>query len=113
MIKNFFSICVLFLSFHIFSHDVEAMTSAARFSSDSELTSDINKAKSSGLSLIEVEQLINAQGASASELSKLRTLWNAAALDSSASVEVLKDTPITSFGETEINEIKPKESIRF
>lgn len=113
MIKNFFSICFLFLSFHIFSQDVEAMKSAARFSSDSELTSYINKAKSSGLSLIEVEQLINAQGASASELSKLRTLWNAAALDSSSSVEVLKDTPITSFGETEINEIKPKESIRF
>ena len=113
MIKNFLSVCFLFLSFHIFSQDVEAMKSAARFSSDAELTSYINKAKSSGLSLIEVEQLINAQGASASELSKLRTLWNAAALDSSSSVEVLEDTPITSFGETEINEIKPKESIRF
>ncbi|RZP05397.1 MAG: hypothetical protein EVA42_05715 [Flavobacteriales bacterium] len=113
MTKNFFSVCFLFLSFHIFSQDVEAMKSAARFSSDSELTSYINKAKSSGLSLIEVEQLINAQGASASELSKLRTLWNAAALDSSLSVEVLEDTPITSFGETEITEIKPTESDRF
>ncbi len=113
MIKNFFNVCFLFLSFHIFSQDVEAMKSTARFSSDSELTSYINKAKSSGLSLIEVEQLINAQGASASELSKLRTLWNAAELESSSSDELTEDSPITSFGETEITEIKPKESIRF
>ena len=80
MIKNFLSVCFLFLSFHIFSQDVDTMKSVARFSSDTELTSYINKAKSSGLSLIEVEELINAQGATSDELSKLRALWNTGAI---------------------------------
>ena len=113
MIKNFFSVCFLFLSFHIFSQDVDTMKSIARFSSDAELTSYINKAKSSGLSLIEVEGLINAQGASADELSKLRTLWNAGAVNSSSSVDITPDSPGSSFGSSGNTEITPKKSRRF
>jgi len=113
MIKNFFSICFLFLSFHIFSQDVDTMKSVARFSSDAELTSYINKAKSSGLSLIEVEELINAQGATTDELSKLRTLWNAGAVNSSSSVNILPDSPVSSLGSSGNTEITPKKSRRF
>jgi len=113
MIKNFFSICFLFLSFHIFSQDVDTMKSVARFSSDAELTSYINKAKSSGLSLIEVEELINAQGATTDELSKLRTLWNTGAVNSSSSVNILPDSPVSSLGSSGNTEITPKKSRRF
>ena len=113
MIKNFFSICFLFLSFHIFSQDVDTMKSVARFSSDAELTSYINKAKSSGLSLIEVEELFNAQGATTDELSKLRTLWNAGAVNSSSSVNILPDSPGSSLGSSGNTEITPKKSRRF
>ena len=113
MIKNTFSICFLFLSFHIFSQDVNTMKSVARFSSDAELTSYINKAKSSGLSLIEVEELINAQGATTDELSKLRTLWNAGAVNSSSSVNILPDSPGSSLGSSGNTEITPKKSRRF
>ena len=113
MIKNFFSVCFLFLSFHFYSQDVEAMKSVARFSSDAELTSYVNKAKSSGLSLIEVEKLINAQGATTDELLKLRTLWNTKPLEFSSSADVLTDAPITSFGDTEITEINTPASRRF
>jgi protein involved in polysaccharide export with SLBB domain len=113
MIKNFFSVCFLFLSFHIISQDFEAMKSVARFSSDAELTSYINKAKSSGLSLIEVEEIINAQGASTDELSKLRTLWNTGSLNSSSSVDILLDSPGSSLGSSGNTEITPKKSRRF
>jgi len=113
MIKNFFSVYFLFLSFHIFSQDVEAMKSVARFSTDEELTSYINKAKSSGLSLIEVEELINAQGANADELSKLRTLWSAGAVNSSSSVDILPDSPGSSLGSSGNTKITPKKIRRF
>ena len=113
MIKNFFSVYFLFLSFHIFSQDVEAMKSVARFSTDAELTSYINKAKSSGLSLIEVEELINAQGANADELSKLRTLWSAGAVNSSSSVDILPDSPGSSLGSSGNTKITPKKIRRF
>jgi protein involved in polysaccharide export with SLBB domain len=89
------------------------MKSVARFSSDAELTSYVNKAKSSGLSLIEVEELINAQGATTDELLKLRTLWNTKPLEFSSSADVLTDAPITSFGDTEITEINTPASRRF
>jgi protein involved in polysaccharide export with SLBB domain len=89
------------------------MKSVARFSSDAELTSYVNKAKSSGLSLIEVEKLINAQGATTDELLKLRTLWNTKPLEFSSSADVLTDAPITSFGDTEITEINTPASRRF
>ncbi len=115
MTKYFFNLCFLFLCFHIFSQDLESMKTIAKFSTDAELTSYINKAKSNGLSLIQIEELVTAQGASADELSKLRTLWNANALESS-SVDVFLDEAITSFGETEItenSEIKPNETRRF
>lgn len=113
MIKNFFNICFLFLSFHIYSQNIETMKSIARFSSDTELKTYINEAKSSGLSLIEVEGLINSQGASASEISKLRTLWNAETVESFSPADIKPEMSITSFGETEISEIKPIESDRF
>jgi protein involved in polysaccharide export with SLBB domain len=89
------------------------MKSIARFSSDAELTSYINKAKSSGLSLIEVEELINAQGASTDELSKLRTLWNVGAVNSSSSVNILPDSPGSSLGSSGNTKITPKKSRRF
>ena len=107
MIKNFLSVCFLFLSFHVFSQDVEAMKSSAIFSSDLELTSYINKAKSSGLSLIEVEELINAQGATTDELSKLRTLWNTGAVNSSSGVDILPNSPDSSVGTLGNTEIVP------
>ena len=113
MIKNFFSVCFLFLSFHIYSQDVEAMKSVARFSSDAELTSYINKAKSNGLSLIEVEELVNAQGANADELSKLRTLWNAGKVNSSTGVDILPDSPGSSLGSTGNTKISPKNPPKF
>jgi len=87
MSRNFFTICILFLSFQIVSQDAETMKSVARFSSDAELTTYINKAKSNSLSLIDVEKLVSAQGASATELQKLRTLWNAGTVNSSSSVD--------------------------
>ena len=113
MIKNFFSICFLLLSFNSFSQNVEAMKSVARFSSDAELTSYINKAKSSGISLIEAEELISAQGASSDELSKLRNLWNAGLVNSSLTVDILPDSPGSSMGNSGNTKITPKTSRRF
>jgi len=113
MSRNFFTICILFLSFQIFSQDAETMKSVARFSSDAELTTYINKAKSNGLSLIDVEKLIGAQGASATELQKLRTLWNAGAVNSSSSVDILPDSTGSSLGIIGNTEITPKASRRF
>ena len=113
MMKYFFSVCFLFLSFHIFSQDFKTMKSIARFSSDAELTSYINKAKSNGLSLIEVEKLVNAQGASTDELLKLRSLWNSVEKESNSELDIFPNEPMTSFGETEIKEVKPPKTKRF
>jgi len=113
MIKNFFAICFLFLSIQAFSQDIDTMKSVARFSSDAELTSYINKAKSNGLSLIEVEGLVNAQGASPSELQKLRTLWNAGSVNSSSPIDILPDSPGSSLGNSGNTKITPKASRRF
>ena len=113
MIKKFYTICFILLSLQVFSQNVETMKSTARFSTDAELTSYINKAKSSGLSLIEVEGLVKAQGATLSELSKLRTLWNAESINSSSSLEILPDSPESSFGNVESTKIIPENSRRF
>ena len=113
MKRNFFTICILFLSFQIFSQDAETMKSVARFSSDAELTTYINKAKSNSLSLIDVEKLVSAQGASATELQKLRTLWNAGTVNSSSSVDILPDSPGSSLGSSGNTKITPKASRRF
>ena len=113
MIKKFYTICFILLSLQVFSQNVETMKSTARFSTDAELTSYINKAKSSGLSLIEVEGLVKAQGATLSELSKLRTLWNAESINSSSSVEILPDSPESSVGNVESTKIIPENSRRF
>ena len=108
--RNFFILYFLFLSIHSFSQDVDTMKSVARFSTDAELTSYINKAKSNGLSLIEVEGLVNAQGATISEVEKLRKLWNEQVLgtdsfedDSTLNVE-------SSFGKNAFNEENKFES---
>ena len=114
MIRNFFTICLLFLSFKIFSQNVETMKSVVRFSSDAELTTYINKAKSNGLSLIDVEKLVGAQGASVTELQKLRTLWNAGTVNSSSSIDILPDdVPSSSLGNSGNTKITPKASRRF
>lgn len=113
MFKKFYTICFILLSLQVFSQNVETMKSTARFSTDAELTSYINKAKSSGLSLIEVEGLVKAQGATLSELSKLRTLWNAESINSSSSVEILPDSPESSVGNVESTKIVPENSRRF
>ena len=113
MIKNLFSVCFLLLSFLSFSQNVESMKSVARFSSDAELTSYINKAKSSGISLIEAEQLVNAQGATSDEISKLRNLWNAGLVNSSSTVDILPDSPGSSMGSSGNTKITPKKSRRF
>ena len=113
MSRNFFTICILFLSFQIVSQDAETMKSVARFSSDAELTTYINKAKSNSLSLIDVEKLVSAQGASATELQKLRTLWNAGTVNSSSSVDILPDSPGSSLGGSGNTKITPKASRRF
>ena len=113
MSRNFFTICILFLSFQIVSQDAETMKSVARFSSDAELTTYINKAKSNSLSLIDVEKLVSAQGASATELQKLRTLWNAGTVNSSSSVDILPDSPGSSIGSSGNTKITPKASRRF
>ena len=113
MTRNFFTICILFLSFQIVSQDAETMKSVARFSSDAELTTYINQAKSNGLSLIDVEKLVGAQGASVTELQKLRTLWNAGTVNSSSSVDILPDSPGSSLGSSGNTKITPKASRRF
>ena len=113
MIKNFFAVCFLFLSVQAFSQDIDTMKSVARFSSDAELSSYINQAKSNGLSLIEVQELVNAQGASAKELSKLRTLWNSGTVNSSSPIDILPDSPVSSLGNSGNNKITPKASRRF
>ena len=113
MIKKFCTICFILLSLQAFSQNVETVKSTARFSTDAELTSYINKAKSNGLSLIEVEELVKAQGATFSELSKLRTLWNAESINSSSSVDIQPDSPESSLGNVESTKIIPKNSRRF
>ena len=113
MIKKFCTICFIFLSLQVFSQNVETMKSVARFSSDAELTSYINKAKSSGLSLIEVEGLVNAQGATVDEIQKLRSLWNSGNINSSSSVDILPDSPGSSLGNSGNTKITPTKSRRF
>ena len=109
MIKNFFAICFIFFSIQVFSQDIDTMKSVARFSSDKELTSYINKAKSNGLSLIEVEGLVNAQGASLSELQKLRTLWNAKNDQLGDGFDKTESSIKSSFGNTEFGEEEEEE----
>ena len=57
MIKNFFALCFLFLSIQTFSQNIDQVRSVVNFSSESELVSYIEKTKSKGLSLLDVEQL--------------------------------------------------------
>ena len=113
MIKNFFTFCFLFLSFQIFAQNIDKIRTIANFSNDAEIYSYVEKAKSNGLSLIEVEGLVNAKGASPSELEKLRTFWNAGLVNSSSSVDVLPYSPASSLGNSGNTKITPKASRRF
>ena len=108
MIRNFFIFCFLTLSFQIFPQNSEAMKSAARFASDIELSSYINKAKSSGLTLIEVEKIVSTQGASFYEIEKLRKLWQGSELKTVSSQDNLDLTIESTFGNESVvnNEIK-------
>ncbi len=76
MIKNFFALCFLFLSIQTFSQNIDQVRSIVNFSSESELVSYIEKTKSKGLSLLDVEQLALTQGAKPNEIELLRKLWN-------------------------------------
>ena len=113
MIKNLFYLCFLFLSIQLFSQNIDTMKSVARFSTDTELKTYINQAKSNGLSLIDVEKLVGAQGVSVNELQKIRTLWNAGPVNATQSVDILPDSPSSSLGNSGNTKITPKSSRRF
>lgn len=113
MVKKLSIFLFLFFNLNVLAQDIESMKSIARFSSDAELTSYINKAKSSGLSLIEVEGLVNAQGATVDEIQKLRSLWNSGNINSSSSIDILPDSPGSSLGNSGNTKITPKKSRRF
>ena len=63
--------------------------------------------------LLMLKNLVSAQGASATELQKLRTLWNAGTVNSSSSVDILPDSPGSSLGSSGNTKITPKASRRF
>ena len=112
MIRNFFIFCFLALSFQIFPQNSEAMKSAARFASDIELSNYVNKAKSNGLTLIEVEKIVSAQGASFSEIEKLKKLWEGSDLETISNEDDLDLTIESSFGNESIDdETKSKNDI--
>lgn len=75
MIKYFLSISFLFLSFYISSQNINEIREIANFSNETELQQYIKKAKSTGLTLTEVENLAKIQGASSSEINFLKKLW--------------------------------------
>ena len=100
MIKNFYKIFFLFFSINVFSQNVEAIKSVARFSSDTELKSYINKAKDNGLSLMDVENLAKTQGATFNEVQKIRTLWNTSTTDFTDLKPKFDDLPLSSFGDS-------------
>ena len=94
----------LFFTLQTFSQEVEALKSVARFSSDIELTNYINEAKLNGLSLTEVEKLVVTQGASISELEKLRKLWNGIATETSFSNNDSNSIVESSFGNESVDD---------
>ena len=113
MKKKISVICLLFLSIQVFSQNIETIKSLARFSNDTELRSYINKAKNNGLSLIEVEELATAQGATFGEVQKLRTLWNSKDNNVDDSNPITSDTLISSFGNSLKVDLKIEKSKRF
>ena len=109
MIKNLFYLCFLFLSIQLFSQNIDQIRSVVNFSSESELISYIEKTKSNGLSLIEVEQLALTQGAKQPEIQLLRKLWNSNNNQLSKNSDIKKNTINSSFG----NEEKEEEEEEF
>ena len=107
MIRNFFIFCFLVLSLQVFSQNIEKMKSTVRFSSDTELINYINKAKSSGITLIELEKIITAQGASVTEIEKLRKLWESNDVNTVSSVDEVDLIFESSFGR-DFEEIETK-----
>ena len=80
------------------------MKSVARFSSDIELKNYVNEAKLNGLSLTDVEKLVVTQGASISELEKLRKLWNGIATETSFSNNDSNSIVESSFGNESVDD---------
>ena len=114
MIKNLFTFCFLFLSFQIFSQNIDQIRSVANFSSDAELSSYVEKAKLKGLSLAEVETLANAQGAKLSEIQLLRKLWNSKNDKLVDDINTTESAIKSSFGNTKFGEEeKEEEDLRF
>ena len=109
MIKNLFTFCFLFLSFQIFSQNIDQIKSVANFSSDAELFSYVEKAKLKGLSLAEVETLATAQGAKLSEIQLLRKLWNAKNDQLGDGFDKTESSVKSSFGNTEFGEEEEEE----
>ncbi len=109
MIKNLFTFCFLFLSFQIFSQNIDQIRSVANFSSDAELSSYVEKAKLKGLSLAEVEALATAQGAKLSEVQLLRKLWNSKNDKLFDDINTTESVIKSSFGNTKFGEEEEKE----
>ena len=103
MIRIFFIFYFLAFSLQIFPQNTEAIKSVARFSSDVELSNYINKAKSSGLTLIEAEKVISAQGANFSEVEKLRKFWQGSEIKTISSTDNNDLTLESTFGNKSIN----------
>jgi protein involved in polysaccharide export with SLBB domain len=112
MIKNFFALCFLFLSFQLFSQNVDLIKSTIRLSNDEELSTYVARAKSNGLSLNDAEELANVNGASIVEIQKLRKLWNNQSV-SSTNTNIFSDSINSSIGSTQITKIIPLISNRF
>jgi protein involved in polysaccharide export with SLBB domain len=112
MIKNFFALCFLFLSIQTFSQNIDQLRSIANFSSESELLSYIEKTKTKGLSLDQVEKLALTQGAKPDEIQLLRKLWNSNnnQLSNNNAVDVI--TLNSSFGNKENEENEDNKEIK-
>jgi len=98
MIKKIFFIALFFISFNSFSQNIDQIRSVADFSSESELVSYVENAKSKGLNLIQIEKLAVAQGAKPSEIQLLRKLWNSNNNESSIDSNLKETRTESSFG---------------
>ena len=76
MFKRVFYVIIFFLSTITFAQDVKDIRAKVSKSSDSELKIFIKKAKDQGLSLIDAEKQLILIGGKATEIKKLRDLWN-------------------------------------
>ena len=101
MIKKIFLIAFLFLSFNSFGQDIDELRKKASTSSDNELVVFIKKAKDQGLSLMDAEKQLILIGGKATELKKLRDLWNKKIFEMEASMDESDDKIQSKFGDTD------------